>query len=90
MPGLTRVGCRERPLDEPDEAVSSDPVPCSAPNSEDVEVGITGTGGTSAGASSPFLVADLDLGENRSFALGAEATLRMNRGRAPMPLETGR
>lgn len=87
IPGLMRVGWRERPLDEPDDVVSSDPVPCSAANSDDVEVGITGTGGIALGDNSPFLVEDLDLGENKSLALGAEATRRMNRGNAPSPFD---
>ena len=83
------MGRLERPRDEPEDDVSNESVPSSVPCS-DVE-GITGTGGTfSAGASSPFLIVvevDRNFGENKSLALGADATRRMNRGNAPIDLE---
>ena len=65
------------PLDEPEDMVSNESVPCS------IELEISGRRGgiVSAGANSPFLVAgdDLEPMENRPLALGAEATRRMNR-----------
>jgi hypothetical protein len=86
------VGRVERPRDEPEDEVSNESVPNSVPSSDDVD-GITGTGGTfSAGASNPFLIvveADRDFGENKSLALGADATRRMNLGNAPIDLEAG-
>ena len=65
------------PLDEPEDMVSNESVPCS------IELEISGRRGgiVSAGANSPFLVAgeDFEPRENRPLALGAEATRRMNR-----------
>jgi hypothetical protein len=75
-----RVG---RPLDEPDDKVSSE----SVPSKESV---IAGTGGIcSAGANMPFFVveADRDPDEKSPFAFGADATLRMNLvADVPIPL----
>lgn len=66
-----------RPLDEPEDTVSIESVPFS--NEPDI---VLGTGGIrSAGANSPFFVADTEreVVEKRFLALGAEATRRMNR-----------
>ena len=65
------------PLEEPEDMVSSESVPCS------IELEISGRRGgiVSAGANSPFLVAgdDLEPMENKPLALGADATRRINR-----------
>ncbi len=66
-----------RPLDDPDDVVSSESVPFS----RELDT-MLGTGGMeSAGARSPFLVVEVDreFGEKRFLALGADATLRMKR-----------
>lgn len=82
-------GCIARdicPLEEPEDMVSSESVPCS------IELEIEGRSGEigSAGANSPFLVAgeDFEPMENRPLALGAEATRRMNR-EAEAPIDLG-
>lgn len=82
-------GCVARdicPLEEPEDMVSSESVPCS------IELEIGGRSGeiVSAGANNPFLVADEDFEpiENRPLALGAEATRRMNR-EAEAPIDLG-
>lgn len=75
-----RVG---RPLDEPEDKVSSE----SVPSKESV---MFGTGGIrSAGANIPFFVveAERDPDENSPLAFGADATLRMKRvADVPIPL----
>jgi hypothetical protein len=72
-----RVGRVVRPLDEPEDTVSIESVPCS--NEDDIVLGMGGIG--SAGARYPFFVADIEreLPEKRFLALGADATRRMNR-----------
>ena len=74
------------PLEEPEDMVSSESVPCS------IELEIGGRRGEigSAGANNPFLVAgeDFEPMENRPLALGAEATLRMKR-EAVAPIDLG-
>lgn len=84
MPG--GVSRDVRPLDDPDDMVSKESVPCSS--ELDTSGGKGGT--TSAGASRPFLVvaeADREPRLNRPFALGADATRRMKReAEAPMDL----
>ena len=82
-------GCIARdicPLEEPEDMVSSESVPCS------IELEIGGRRGeiVSAGANNPFLVAgeDFEPMENRPLALGAEATRRMNR-EAVAPIDLG-
>ena len=74
-----------RPLEEPEEMVSSESVPCS------IELEMRGGRGgmVSAGANNPFLVvACLEPMENSPLALGAEATRRMNR-EALAPIDLG-
>lgn len=71
------AGCTARdirPLEEPEEMVSSESAPCSI----ELEIGGGRGGLVPTGANKPFLVAGEDL-ENRALALGAEATRRMNR-----------
>lgn len=74
------------PLEEPEEMVSSESVPCS------IELEIDGGRGglASAGANNPFFVVgeDLEPMENRPLALGADATRRMNR-EAVAPIDLG-
>jgi hypothetical protein len=75
-----------RPLDEPEDIVSSEFVPFS--NELDDK---DGTGGTASdGASRPFFVVDADreLKENKPLAFGAEATRRMKRD-AEAPIDLG-
>jgi hypothetical protein len=75
-----------RPLDEPEDIVSSESVPFS--NELDASPGIGGT--TSDGASRPFLVveAEREPKENNPFAFGAEATRRIKRV-ADAPIDFG-
>jgi hypothetical protein len=74
------------PLEEPEDIVSSESVPCS------IELEIEGRRGeiVSPGANNPFLVAgeDFEPIENRALALGAEATRLMNR-EAVAPIDLG-
>ena len=75
----------ERPLEEPDDTVSKESVPCSS------ESDMGGSGGTmSAGASSPFFVVDVDREPRlkRPLAFGAEATRRIKRD-AEIPIDLG-
>ena len=66
-----------RPLEEPEDMVSRESVPCSI----ELDMGGGRGGMASAGANNPFLVVaeDLEPMENRPLALGAEATRLMNR-----------
>lgn len=71
---VTRDIC---PLEEPEDMVSNESVPCSI----ELEMGGGRGGIVSAGANNPFLVVgdDLEPMENRPLAFGAEATRRMKR-----------
>lgn len=83
---LGGVGLDGRPLDELEDIVSRESVPCSS----ELETS-GGSGGTiSAGASSPFFVVEVerDPSEKRPFALGAEATRRIKRD-ADAPIARG-
>lgn len=73
-------------VDDPEEMVSNEFVPISD-GAADAEIGAGGVSGSSisAGASKPFLVvlAAREVGMlNRFFALGADATRRINRAAA--------
>ena len=74
------------PLEDPEDIVSSESVPCS------IELEIEGRRGeiVPAGSNNPFLVTgeDFEPMENRPLALGAEATRRMNR-EAVAPIDLG-
>jgi len=80
------IGRDVRPLDDPEDMVSSESVPCS--KEFDTRDGSGGT--TSAGANIPFFVVavDRELKENSPLALGADATRRMKRD-AEAPTDLG-
>lgn len=85
VPVIGGVGLDIRPLEDPEDTVSRESVPCS------IELDTrAGRGGTaSAGARNPFLVAgERDPSVKRPLAFGAEATRRMKR-EAEAPTDFG-